>query len=73
VEIWGFPEGKSMKKDLFTSYNPQGKENIKRFPNMKHHNPAVTAKEADMYQVPSTSVKGNVASGVYKPMSGLRR
>jgi hypothetical protein len=33
-------------KDIFTSYTPpQGKENIKRFSNMKHHNLAIRAKK----------------------------
>jgi hypothetical protein len=32
-------------KDLFTTFTPQGKENIKLFPHVKHHNPTVTGKK----------------------------
>jgi hypothetical protein len=45
VTDWAIPEGKSMK-DLFTSFSPEGKENLKLFPLMTHHNPTVTGKKA---------------------------
>jgi hypothetical protein len=45
VTDWTIPEGKSMK-DLFTSFSPEGKENLKLFPLMTHHNPTVTGKKA---------------------------
>jgi hypothetical protein len=31
-------------KNLFLISTPEGKENIQRFPNVKHHNPATTGK-----------------------------
>jgi hypothetical protein len=33
-------------KDLFTSFTPQGKENIKLFPWVPHHNPTVSGKKS---------------------------
>jgi hypothetical protein len=33
-------------KDLFTSFTPQGKKNLKLFPLVTHHNPTVTGKKA---------------------------
>jgi hypothetical protein len=44
VEAWIIPDNKDMK-DLFTSFSPQGKENIKRFPHVRHHNPAISGKK----------------------------
>jgi hypothetical protein len=44
VSAWALPDDKSMK-DLFTSFTPQGKENIKLFPQVPHHNPAVNGKK----------------------------
>ena len=45
VSAWALPDDKSMK-DLFTSFSPQGKENIKLFPQLPHHNPAVSGKKS---------------------------
>jgi hypothetical protein len=45
VGEWAIPEDKSMK-DLFTSFTPQGKENLKLFPLVTHHNPTITGKKA---------------------------
>lgn len=44
VQAWTIPEGKDMK-DLFTSFSPEGKENIKRFPHVRHHNPTIPGKK----------------------------
>jgi hypothetical protein len=44
VSTWAIPDDKSMK-DLFTSFTPQGKENIKLFPIVAHHNPTITGKK----------------------------
>jgi hypothetical protein len=45
VSAWALPDDKSMK-ELFTNYSPQGKENIKLFPKVPHHNPAVSGKKS---------------------------
>jgi hypothetical protein len=44
VSAWAIPDGKNMK-DLFTSFTPQGKDNIKLFPMVAHHNPSITGKK----------------------------
>lgn len=44
VAAWALPADKNMR-DLFTSISEQGKENIKLFPSIKHHNPSVTGKK----------------------------
>ena len=38
---WEPPEDKSMK-DLFTNLSPTGKQNVARFPKIKHHDPKVS-------------------------------
>jgi len=45
ISTWALPDDKSMK-DLFTSFTPQGKENIKLFPQVPHHNPTVSGKKS---------------------------
>jgi hypothetical protein len=45
VEAWTIPDDKDMK-DIFTSFSPKGKENIKRFPHVRHHNPTVLGKKS---------------------------
>jgi hypothetical protein len=32
-------------KNLFLTSTPEGKENIKRFPHLRHHNPRITEKK----------------------------
>ena len=44
IAAWAIPDDKNMR-DLFTSITPKGKENIKLFPHIKHHNPTVTDKK----------------------------
>jgi hypothetical protein len=44
VKAWTIPENKDIK-DLFTSFSPRGKENIKSFPHVRHHNPAISGKK----------------------------
>jgi hypothetical protein len=44
IDAWGIPDDKNMR-DLFTRSTSQGKENIKLFPHVKHHNPTVTGKK----------------------------
>jgi hypothetical protein len=43
ISSWKLPSNKEMK-NLFLISTPEGKENIQRFPNVKHHNPATTGK-----------------------------
>jgi hypothetical protein len=44
VAAWNLPKGKEMKH-LFLTSTPEGKENIQRFPHIRHHNPSVTEKK----------------------------
>jgi hypothetical protein len=43
IEAWLLPTDKDMK-DLFTNFSSTGKENTKRFPCLRHHNPAISGK-----------------------------
>jgi hypothetical protein len=45
VEAWQLPSDKAMK-DLFTTFGAKGKENLKRFPHLRHHDPAVSGKKS---------------------------
>jgi hypothetical protein len=41
ASAWEIPDDKSMRS-LFSMLTTEGKENIRRFPKLKHHNPVVT-------------------------------
>jgi hypothetical protein len=45
VRAWALPDDKSMKT-LFTSSSPEGKENLRLFPKILHHNPKISGKKS---------------------------
>jgi hypothetical protein len=45
VAAWESPDHDKDMKNLFTSFSPNGKDDIKRFPHVRHHNPTVGGKK----------------------------